>query len=216
MAPGSTENRKRSRRLVSIGCRSPPCPRSPSWSPRCTESERDAPEHPARRRACRTGPSFKPDLLGSPTVTILCRPIRAVRVARPLVRRDRLGAHERGDVELQVRCDATGTNAGQLAARNVTAVTFRRSSGTTSARLIRRAPIPLSRVSACCIGESLRPCDPGRIQIGVATCLRLWVFARAVSNEGAAGLSFEPACVPGGAGRARQPLLSRIPSCLWS
>ena len=38
------------------------------------------------------GPSFKPYLLGSATVTILCRPIREVRVARPLVRRDRLGA----------------------------------------------------------------------------------------------------------------------------
>ena len=57
------------------------------------------------------GLSFKPDLLGSPTVTILCRPIREVRVARSLVRRDRLGAHDRGDVELQVRRDSTGTNA---------------------------------------------------------------------------------------------------------
>ena len=42
------------------------------------------------------GPSFKPDLLGSATVTILCRPIREVRVARPRVRRDRLGAHASG------------------------------------------------------------------------------------------------------------------------
>ena len=39
------------------------------------------------------GPSFNPDLLGSATVTILCSPIREVRVARPRVRRDRLGAH---------------------------------------------------------------------------------------------------------------------------
>ena len=42
------------------------------------------------------GPSFKPDLLGSATVTILCRPIREVRVARPRVRRNRLGAHASG------------------------------------------------------------------------------------------------------------------------
>ena len=42
------------------------------------------------------GPSFKPDLLGSATLTILGRPIREVRVARPLVRRDRLGAHASG------------------------------------------------------------------------------------------------------------------------
>ena len=42
------------------------------------------------------GPSFKPDLLGSATVTILCRPIREVRVARPRGRPDRLGAHASG------------------------------------------------------------------------------------------------------------------------
>ena len=96
----------------------------------------------------------------------------------------------------------------QLAARNVTAMTRCRSSETTSAGSsgARRSR---SRASASAASASpLRPCGPGRIQIGVETCLRLWVLARAVSNEGAAGLSFEPAA-PRGAGRANQPLLSR-------
>ena len=43
------------------------------------------------------GPSFKPDLLGSATVTIRCRPIREVCVAPPRVRRDRLSAHASGE-----------------------------------------------------------------------------------------------------------------------
>ena len=80
-------------------CRPPACPiRSAARreAPRCTESERDAPDNPARRKGMSDGPSFKPDLLGSATVTILCRPIREVRVARPRVRRDRLGAHASG------------------------------------------------------------------------------------------------------------------------
>ncbi len=103
------------------------------------------------------GPSFKSDLLGSATLTIFGRPIREVRVARPLVRRDRLGAHDRGDVELQVRRDATGTNAvasgGAECHRHDAPPIVR----TTCARLIWRAPIPLSRVSECRIGESSAP-----------------------------------------------------------
>ena len=49
-----------------------------------------AKEGHVRRPLLQTGPH------GSATVTILCRPIREVRVARPRVRPDRLGAHASG------------------------------------------------------------------------------------------------------------------------
>ena len=103
------------------------------------------------------GPSFKPDLLGSATLTILGRLIREVRVARPLVRRDRLGAHDRGDVELQVRRDATGTNAVAIGGAECHGHDAPPIVRNNIRRLIWRAPIPLSRVSECCIGESFAP-----------------------------------------------------------
>ena len=53
------------------------------------------------------GPPFKPDLLGSETVTILCRPIREVRVGRPRVRRDRLGAHASAEGLMRRLVDAS-------------------------------------------------------------------------------------------------------------
>ena len=62
---------------------------------------------PGAKKGMSDGPSFKPDLLGSETVTILCRPIREVRVGRPRVRRDRLGAHASAEGLMRRLVDAS-------------------------------------------------------------------------------------------------------------
>ena len=107
------------------------------------------------------GPSFKSDLLGSATLTIFGRPIREVRVARPLVRRDRLGAHTIvATLSFRSAVMPLERMLWQVAARNVTAMTRRRSSeqhapGSSGARRSR------SRASASAASASpLRPCDP--------------------------------------------------------
>ena len=66
----------------------------PRAAPRASET---LPTTRRKGRACQTAPPSNRNLLGSATVTILCRPIREVRVARPRVRRDRLGAHASGE-----------------------------------------------------------------------------------------------------------------------
>ena len=62
---------------------------------------------PGAKKGMSDGPPFKPDLLGSETVTILCRPIREVRVGRPRVRRDRLGAHASAEGLMRRLVDAS-------------------------------------------------------------------------------------------------------------
>ena len=158
------ENRKRSRRLVSIRCRLPLCPVGPAArrGARCTGERAKRSRTPGAKEGMSDGPSFKSDLLGSATLTILGRPIREVRVARPLVRRDRLGAHDRGDVDFRYAVMPLERTLGQVAARNVTAMTRRRSSeqhapGSSGARRSR------SRASANTASASpLRPSAPLR------------------------------------------------------
>ena len=62
---------------------------------------------PGAKKGMSDGPPFKLDLLGSETVTILCRPIREVRVGRPRVRRDRLGAHASAEGLMRRLVDAS-------------------------------------------------------------------------------------------------------------
>ena len=81
--------------------------RQPVVEPRAAPRASETLPTPGAKKGMSDGPPFKPDLLGSETVTILCRPIREVRVGRPRVRRDRLGAHASAEGLMRRLVDAS-------------------------------------------------------------------------------------------------------------
>ena len=81
--------------------------RQPVVEPRAASRASETLPTPGAKKGMSDGPPFKPDLLGSETVTILCRPIREVRVGRPRVRRDRLGAHASAEGLMRRLVDAS-------------------------------------------------------------------------------------------------------------